>query len=192
MMTEEKIKKKLKNYTTGRRYQHTLGVAEVARKLAIHYHVSVDRAIVAALLHDCAKELTDQELLNVAEDHQIKIDRFIRREPQILHGQVGAIIAKRDFGIDDELILDAIRYHTMGRKKMTQLDKIIYLADCIEPNRSYPKVKKIRKLAFIDLDQAVLETLDESLMYLIKKGRLINKSTFSARNDIIYNLKNKK
>ncbi len=189
-MTEDHIKKKLKKYINARRYTHTIGVLEVAKKLAKRYQVNVDQASVAALLHDCAKELSGQELLKIGQAQGIKIDRLLQEEPQLLHGPVGAVIAKRDFAINDEMILDAIRYHTTGRKKMTQLDKIIYLADFIEPNRHYPKVEKLRKIARVNLDQAVLEALNESLSYLIKKGRLMHKCTVSARNDMILNLKN--
>lgn len=167
-----------------------MGVLEVAKELAECYAIDVDQASIAALLHDCAKELSGKELLKIAKAHEIKIDRLLLEEPQLLHGPVGAIIAKRDFGIDDEMVLDAIRYHTTGRKKMTQLDKVIYLADFIEPNRRYPGVEKLRKVARINLDQAVLGALDESLSYLIKKGRLMHKDTVSARNDMIQNLKN--
>ncbi len=189
MITEEKIKKKLKKYVNTKRYRHTMGVLEAAKDLALRYDIDLDQASVAALLHDCAKELSGKELLKIARAHEIKIDRLLLEEPQLLHGPVGAIIAKEDFGIDDEMILDAIRYHTTGRKKMTQLDKVIYLADFIEPNRRYPRVEKLRKIARIDLDQAVLGALDESLSYLIKKGRLMHKCTVSARNDMLQNLK---
>lgn len=190
MITEEKIKKKLKKYINAKRYRHTMGVLEMAKELAECYDIDVDQASIAALLHDCAKELSGKELLKIAKAHEIKIDRLLLEEPQLLHGPVGAIIAKEDFGIDDEMVLDAIRYHTTGRKKMTKLDKVIYLADFIEPNRRYPGVEKLRKMAHINLDQGVLGALDESLSYLIKKGRLMHKYTVSARNDMIQNLKN--
>lgn len=190
MMTEEQIKKKLKTYINAKRFTHTIGVLELAKELAKRYDISVDQASVAALLHDCAKELSGPELLKIAKAHEITVDRLIREEPQLLHGPVGAIVAKRDFGIMDKVILDAIHYHTTGRKKMTPLDKLIYLADFIEPNRNYPGVDRLRKLAQINLDRAVLEALNESLSYLIKKGRVMHKCTVSARNDMIFNLKN--
>ncbi|WKY45837.1 bis(5'-nucleosyl)-tetraphosphatase (symmetrical) YqeK [Eubacteriaceae bacterium ES2] len=188
-MNELMLKEKIEPRLTPKRLGHTLGVVEVAKKLAVRYHEPIEQVIEAAFLHDCARNLSNGELLKLAEKSDIKIDRVSKSDPSLLHGPVGAVIAQRDYGVCDESVLNAIRYHTTGRKKMTQLDKIIYLADCIEPGRNYKGVIELRDLAVFDLDMAVLEALTNTLKFLLDKGQLIQKQTVTARNDLILQIK---
>jgi predicted HD superfamily hydrolase involved in NAD metabolism len=188
-MNELIIKEKIQPHLSPKRFGHTLGVVEVAKKLAIRYHEPIEPVVEAALLHDCARNFSNADLLKLAQENAIKIDRVSKNDPSLLHGPVGAVIAQKDYGVYDEAVLNAIRYHTTGRKKMTQLDKIIYLADCIEPGRNYKGLTELRDLAVFDLDMAVLEALTNTLKFLLDKGQLIHKQTVSARNDLILRIK---
>lgn len=149
-MNIAEIQKKLKKELKPKRYEHTLNVVESALKLAEIYPCDKDKVRYAALLHDCAKNYSDAQLLETAEKYYLNVDEVTRREPQLLHGPVGALVARTEYGIEDKEILGAIKYHTTGRKNMNVLEKIIYLADFIEPGRSYPGVDKLRKMAFED------------------------------------------
>lgn len=184
-MKKHTIHSLLKDSLTKKRYQHTLNVVEVAERLALWYDCNVDKASLAALLHDCAKNFSDNELITFAKANNLKIDPVTLREPQLLHGPVGAVIAKNTFGVTDKDVLNAIRYHTTGRRNMTLLDKIIYLADYIELGRIYPGVDKLRELAFEDLDKATIQALTNTICYVAVLNSLIHKRTVNARNDLI-------
>ncbi|WKY48867.1 bis(5'-nucleosyl)-tetraphosphatase (symmetrical) YqeK [Eubacteriaceae bacterium ES3] len=188
-MNELTLKEKLTTQLTPKRFNHTLGVLEVSKQLAVRYHEPMEQIIQAALLHDCARNISRDELIGLAKEYGIKIDRVSKHESSLLHGPVGAVIAHRDYGIRDQTVLNAIRYHTTGRKNMTQLEKIIYLADYIEPGRDFDGVSELRDLAAFDLDAAVLEALTHSLRYLLEKGQLIHKRTVLARNDFLLRLR---
>lgn len=124
-------------------------------------------------------------VLETAERHYLNVDEITRREPQLLHGPVGAVVARTEYGIENKEILGAIKYHTTGRKNMSVLEKIIYLADFIEPGRSYPGVDKLRKMAFENLDDAMIQALTNTIRYISGIGGLIHERTVSARNYLI-------
>ncbi|MBR3468959.1 MAG: bis(5'-nucleosyl)-tetraphosphatase (symmetrical) YqeK [Lachnospiraceae bacterium] len=152
---------------SGKRFQHTLGVAYTATAMAMKYDVDVKKALIAGLLHDCAKCMSDEKLLKLSEKENIEVTDVERRNPYLLHAKVGAMLASKEYGIDDEEILDAITYHTTGRPGMTDLDKIVFVADYIEPGRDKaPNLAKVRKLAFEDLDETVRKILKDTLKYL--------------------------
>jgi len=176
---------KLKKALTLDRYEHTINVIKVAERLALKYHANVDKASLAALLHDCAKDFSDNELIQYAESHGLKIDTVTRLEPQLLHGPVGALVAKNTYGVTDKRVLNAIQYHTTGRKNMSKLEKIIYLADFIEPGRTYLGVIELRKVAFENLDKAVLLVLTNTIRFVALTNSLIHKRTITARNYLI-------
>lgn len=155
-----------------RRFRHTLGVAYTATSLAMCYDVNLWDAQIAGLLHDCAKYMDDEESLNFCKKNNIKISEVEKRNPFLLHGKIGSIIASEKFGIKDKHILNAIYYHTTGRPAMSVLDKIIFIADYIEPSRdAMPNLSAIRKEAFKDLDGALVVILKDTLDYLSNKGR---------------------
>lgn len=185
---EGDLKKKLRP----KRFQHTLNVVAAAEKLARDFGCDRDQARLAALLHDCAKHLTDGQLLDYAKKHQIKIDRVSHHEPQLLHGPVGALLAKNHYGIKDTAIQRAIDCHTTGCKNMTCLDKIIYLADYIEKGRSFPGLERIREMAETDLDQATVMALTNSICHVAQSGALLHKRTVEARNDLMMKSRNLK
>ena len=164
----------LKPRMSHKRFIHTLGVAYTAASLAMAYHYdNVDRAMLAGLMHDCAKGLSDEEKIGMCMDAGVMISDAEYRNPTLLHAKAGAIIAEEEYWIHDEEILNAIRSHTTGLPDMTMLQKIIFVADFIEPNRDdiIPYIDRIQELAFKDIDLCVLEILERSLKFLEKKGK---------------------
>lgn len=181
----ERIEDHLKKHQEKGRYRHTLGVVKAACSLARRYGVSEEKAKVAALLHDYAKDFTEQELKNYIEIHNIKVDQSLYETYQLLHGVVGAHIAKTKYQIKDPEILLAIRYHTTGRPSMTPLEKIIYLSDFIEESRDYPEVQSLRELAYENLDSAMLQGFNNTVKYLIATDKVLHCNTVEARNQIL-------
>lgn len=183
-------KEKLKSFMDEKRFRHTLGVAETAAEIAQLYSVNLEEAVTAALLHDCARVLPPGILLEMAEKFSLPIDSLEREVPDLLHGKVGAEIARTEFGIDSPVILNAIRRHTLGDEKMTALDKVIFVADMIEPGRSFPGVDLLRKVAAESLDKAVLAGLNSTIIYVISISGIIHPKSIKARNAILLTLKN--
>ena len=167
------------------RMEHTLGVAETAVSLAGQYGCDVKKAEIAALIHDVAKNLSLQEMLNYCEKYDIIIDNAQKRQKALLHSVVSEAIAFFEMGIRDHGILSAVRYHTTGCADMDNLTKIIYLADAIEPNRTYEGVEKIRVLAEADLNKACLASLDNTIKFLLSENSEIYPETIHARNSLI-------
>lgn len=184
-MQEQKMHEKLQQMIDADRYQHTLGVVEMATRLAERYGACVEQARLAALLHDCAKGLSRFHLLQRLEGSDIVVDSVERAIIPILHGPVGAIIAREEFGVTDAAVLQAIRYHTTGSPEMSLLDKVIFLADYIEPNRSCPGVEELRQLAFQDLDQAIIQAAGRTIIYEINRNHLIHNRTVETRNALL-------
>lgn len=180
----KKIKKYLKKHLTKERYQHTLGVAYTAVAMAMRYNPDtsnaelIKRAEIAGLLHDCAKCMDNDKKIKICEKNNIPCSDFEISHPYLLHGKVGAYIAKNKFNILDEDILQAITWHTTGRPEMSLLEKIIFIADYIEPSRNpIPELDVIRQLAFVDIDKAMEKILSNTLKFLEKKGNPMDKMT---------------
>lgn len=167
------------------RYRHTQGVLQSALKLADRYGADKDKTAVAALFHDYAKDYSRETLFQLAALYNLEIDPIIQQAYQLLHGKVAAAIALHDFGIQDPEILMAIENHTTGRIHMTKLEKIIYLADFIEPGRDYKGVDELRKLAEEDLDKAVYQALNNTMIYVLRTGKLLHPKTLEARNQML-------
>lgn len=166
-MNREKMISRLKSKINERRLEHSLGVEYTAACMAMVHGADLEKARIAGLLHDCAKCLPTKEKLEKARKHSLAISKFEEKNPDMLHGKLGAYYAKARYEVDDEEILDAITYHTTGRPNMTLLDKIIFVADYIEPNRKELKdMDIIRREAFIDLDKCVIHILKNTLDYL--------------------------
>jgi putative HD superfamily hydrolase of NAD metabolism len=182
MWNEEAIKEYLKHNISEKRLIHTLGVAESAVELAVLYGENVEKARYAALVHDCAKNIKDDKLIQIARAHNYKIDSICKKNAQLLHGLIGAIIAYEKMEIKDKEIFNAVRYHTTGKKNMSKLEKIIYLADYIEPSRDFSGVNNLRELAKINLDEAVLLALNNTIKFVISRGELLHIDTVHARN----------
>lgn len=184
-MDIKEIKEKLKTALDEKRYNHSISVADEAVRLANRYGYDKDKAYLAGLVHDCAKCIP----YNDAIKSGCELDRETLACPGVVHAPVGAFIAEREYGITDIEILDAIRYHTVAREKMTLLDKIIYLADIIEPYRDFDGVENLRKLCNEDLDLAFCEALRRSVVFNIEKGNIIHPNTLYAWNEMC--MKNK-
>ncbi|KXG77040.1 bis(5'-nucleosyl)-tetraphosphatase (symmetrical) YqeK [Thermotalea metallivorans] len=188
MVDLEQIHGILKERLRESRYVHSLGVQKTAVELAKRYHAPVEKASIAGLVHDCAKGYNKAELLNYAAQFGIILDNVTRKQEELLHAVVGAELAKREFQIEDEEILNAIRFHTTGRANMTLLDKIIYLADYIEPNRKFQGVEALRQQALSDLDKATFMAVNQTIAYIIFQNKLIHHDTISARNSLLMDL----
>lgn len=161
------IRKKLEKELDARRFEHTLGVAYTAAALAMRYQGDLEKAQLAGLLHDCAKCISNEKKLSICEKHHIPISEIERENPFLLHAKAGCYIARKQYHIQDQDILNAILNHTTGRPGMSLLEKIIYIADYIEPGRKQaPNLTRIRQLAFQELDQALLGILRDTLEYL--------------------------
>ena len=166
-----KLRKKIEKVQDAKRFEHTLGVEYTAAALAMCHGASVEDARLAGLLHDCAKCFSDEKRLSVCEKKNIPITEIEERNPFLLHAKVGAFLAKEKYGVENRDVLNAILYHTTGREGMSLLEKIIFVADYIEPGRKQaPNLPEIRRLAFQDLDKALLWSLEDTLKYLKRSG----------------------
>ena len=172
-----------------KRAYHSIGVMNTAINLAKAHDYDIEKARIAGLLHDCAKYRDRSYLLKRANDFGIILDNIMLENTELIHGPLGAKVAKYEFGVSDEEILDAICYHTTGRENMTTLDKIIYIADYIEPNRDFPGVEEARKLAYIDLNKCLKFAMENTIIFLLKQGNLIHIDTIEARNYLVLIMK---
>lgn len=180
----EKVKEELKEILSEKRYTHSLGTMKKAEELAVIYGEDKEKAAFAGLIHDIAKEMSKDEILEYVEKHNIEMDEVESRNLGLMHAKLGASIAKEKYNADEE-IQKAILYHTTGNIKMDRFAKIIYLADKLEENRDYPGVEELRKIAQTDLDEAILITIDFVLEKSIKLKRLIHPNAIEVRNYII-------
>ena len=183
MLDTEKIKEKLQSSLSIERYIHTLGVAEEAEKLAKRYgDEELDKkAVYAGLLHDCAKDYPAEMKRRFCKEYHIPVDDIMKKQIDLVHPFLGAEVAKREYGVEDEDILEAIRWHTTGKADMTVLDKIIFIADYIEPNReSFDGLEEARKLAYEDLDKAMKYILESTIEYVKKRNRLLHPYSLEA------------
>lgn len=177
-MKRREIEKQLKKALDKERFNHTLGVMYTAAALAMAHGVDMEQALYAGLLHDCAKCIPNEEKIALCRKYQIPVSVAEERSPFLLHAKLGAYYAKNTYEIQDEEILHAIKVHTTGEPGMNLLDKIIYIADYIEPNRDQaPNLAEIRKLAFQNLDETMEKILSDTLNYLKEKGGEIDPLT---------------
>lgn len=186
MQTIDEMISFLKEKLDCKRFEHSLGVKEKAEELAHLYNVPVMKARIAGLLHDCAKNHDKNQLLEIALRSNLSIDKVVKHNLQLLHGQIGAKIARDKLGVQDRDILNAIRYHTTGREHMSNLEKIVFLSDFIEPGRDFPGVENLRREALFDLNKATLMALDHTIKYVIRKKALLHPFTIYARNDLLF------
>lgn len=162
-----KLRKEMEKIQDARRFEHTLGVEFTSAALAMRYGASVRDAQTAGLLHDCAKCLTDRERVSICKKNNISMTELEMENPFLLHAKVGAFLAREQYGVTDQDILDAIHNHTTGRPGMSLLEKIVFIADYMEPGRSHaPNLEEIRGMAFADLDRTLLKILGDTLDYL--------------------------
>ena len=177
-MNYQEMKMKLKNALDNNRYEHTKGVMYTAASMAMAHNSSIEQAMTAGLLHDCAKCIPNSEKLTLCEKHHIPVTPFEAANPSLLHAKLGAFLAKLEYDITDSDILHAIKVHTTGEPDMNTLDKIIFIADYIEPGRDKaPNLTKVRKLAFTDLNACMAQILRDTLIYLKQGNEIIDPAT---------------
>ena len=169
------------SYLKHRRIPHVLGTEQEAIRLAERYGADVEKARVAALLHDCTKKLDMPTQLALCGQYGIALDELEQKALKLLHSKTGAAIARDVFGVDDE-VYSAIWYHTTGHADMTTLEKIIYLADYIEPSRDFPGVDTLRKVCYEDLDKGLLLGLEMTIEEMTAMGNPVHRATVEARD----------
>lgn len=184
-----KLRKEMEKELEPKRYEHTLSVAYTAANLAAVHGVDVEKALIAGMLHDCAKCLSHKKQMSLCEKNHVRLSELEAEEDSpLLHAKAGSVLAKEEYGITDEDILNAISYHTTGRPQMSLLEKIIYIADYIELGRKHIKrtntnsegtdrLTQVRRMAYRDLDEALCNILGDSLAYLREKGGKVDSMT---------------
>jgi predicted HD superfamily hydrolase involved in NAD metabolism len=177
----QKLRKSLEKELKPDRFDHTLGVAYTAANMAFIHGADVEKALIAGFLHDCAKCMSHEEQVKICEKNKIEISEVERRNHSLLHAKVGMYLARTRYDVYDTDILNAIRWHTTGREDMSLLEKIIYIADFIEPNRKpLEDMDTIRKEAYSDIDRCLAHILHNSVIYLKTIGKEIDDATMIA------------
>ena len=182
-MTCKEAKALVKGRLSEKRYRHTINVKKMAVALAEHWGADPEKAELAALLHDSAKELPKAELLQIFADNAIIANNAAQRPVPIWHGLAAAILCQTQWGVTDPEILSAIRCHTTGKPGMSKLDKILYLADMTSAERDYPGVEQLRKLEFEDLDKAICAALEQSIQFVKDSGKPVDPESQAALDD---------
>lgn len=174
-----KVREEVKSALEEKRYIHTLGVAKMSVYLAEIYGVDIKKAYLAGLLHDIAKNIPKDEMIKLSKEKNVPLDDFEWENPHLIHPKLGAYIAREKFKIEDDDILNAIKWHTLGRPGMSDLEKIIYVSDMIEEGRSYPEVEYLRGESLKGLNRAVYCCIDETIKY--NEGKKIHPSAYEVR-----------
>lgn len=184
----EKIRHMIKEDLDTKRYNHTLGVMYTAAALAMCHGASLEKAMIAGLLHDCAKGVSNDKKIGLCKKYNIEVSETERKNPGLLHAKLGAYFSWKRYQIDDKEILSAIVCHTTGKPNMSLLDKIVYIADYIEPERrELPNMTEVRALAFHDIDACLCRILEDSLVYLKRKNMvtdIMTEKTYKYYKDL--------
>ena len=178
---DELLRSKLDDY----RYTHSLCVAKSAKDLAVTYGADEEKAYLAGLLHDVMKNASGEEQLQIISKADIMLSPCEMRNDKLWHAIAGAAFLKVELGITDEEVVSAIRWHTTGKAGMSTLEKVVYLADFISEDRTYPDVDVVRRLAFLGLEQAIVYTQKYCIAKLLSKNMIIDPSSVECYNDLI-------
>lgn len=181
----EAFKKILKSRLTEKRYYHSLCVADEAKRLAEKYGADKEKAYIAGLLHDVTKNTSEQEHLKLFGEFGIILNNIEKKAEKLYHAMSGAAYVKYILCVDDDEIIDAIRYHTTAKKGMSLLSKILYLADFTSADRDYEDVEIIREYVNEDLNKAFVYALQYSIIDLVKQGRAVHNDTVEAYNEAV-------
>lgn len=174
---------KLETMLTPKRFKHSLGVMETAKRLAVKYGADEKKAELAGLLHDCAKNIPKEEMVALCEKLNVELDDETKQQLSLVHADLGAKLCQTEFGITDPEIISAIKLHTLGRPDMTLLEKIIFLSDAIEPTRKeHDGLYELRSLAETDLDKAVCFSAELTIAFVRSKGCPLHSQTLKTRN----------
>lgn len=190
MNRDNEFKEILKNRLTEKRYTHSLNVADSAKKLARLYGYDEEIAYTAGLIHDCCKDTPAGLQLSYMLENGVELSEYELGVAKLYHSICGSVFVKKEFGIDNQDIINAVRYHTTGRKNMSLLEKIIFIADFISDERDYNGVEIMREKAVKSLDEAIIEGLSFTIKDLIDQGRIIHPDTLDAYNDAMMKILN--
>ena len=182
----KELKEIVKSKMSLKRYTHTLGVVEMSEKLAKTYNADIEKCKVAALLHDICKEMDMEYIKNICKNNFMnELSEEDLENNEILHGFAGAYYVKNELRIGDKEILSAIKYHTVGAKNMTLVEKIVYIADAVEYGRNYPSVVEIREETFKNLDRGILMEIDHKEKYLESIGKKSHPNTDEFKKELL-------
>ena len=185
-MTIEEMRILLQQSLKPKRYEHSVRVYRTALQMAEQYHADTEKVAVAALIHDCGRQISKEASAAKAKELGIPVDPVEEAQPILLHAKLGVYYAIHKYGVspDDREVLDAIRYHSTGTADMTQTAKIVFLADLIEPGRDFEGVEAIREASFEDLDRGMLLSYDNTIRYLLEDGLLIHPDAVAGYNQL--------
>ncbi len=189
MISLDEMRVLLKKSLPQKRFEHSLRVYELAIKLAEIHKVDIEKVGIAALLHDCGREVPTSDSIIHAITLGMDIDVVERNQPILLHAKLGEYYAKEKYGVEDETILKAIREHTTGAADMAEVSMIVYLADLLEPKRNFPNIDKLRKLAETNLSKAMHKAFEETICYLLDDNLLIHPDCIDGYNDLVLKMK---
>ncbi len=175
----------IKQRLSPNRYQHSLRVADMALILARRYIEDESWAYLAGVLHDYARDLPPEQLLSIARQYGLIKQEIESELPELLHGPVAAFLLPNELATIPKAVLEAISCHTLGSVPMSKLDKILFLADMIEPGRCYPGVGELRREVLLDLDQAMLLALESSIRYCLDNGKILHPLSVEVRNTFL-------
>ncbi len=187
-MNNEQYKEILKKRLSEKRYIHSLNVADSAKELALIYGCDPEKAYTVGLVHDCCKDEPAGLQLSYILGNKVELTEYELDAPKLYHAISGRVFAEKEFGITDEDMLNAIRYHTTGRKGMSLLEKVVFIADFISAEREYDGVDVMREKAKRSLDEAIVEGLGFTIKDLINRNLIIHPDTVLAFNDAMFNL----
>jgi len=188
---EQEIIDWLFQYMDEKRIHHSYGVRTAAESLARHYGGDVIKAGMAGLVHDCAKRLSLKEMHKKVREYDLVLDPLTLADQALLHGPLGAEMLRRELGITDTEVLEAVACHTTGRRGMTLLDKVLCLSDYIEEGRTYPGAEAIRRAAWQDIDAALVLGFDQTIRHVLDQGGFLHPATVEARNDLLKRIQEK-
>lgn len=184
-MIEDWVYEELKKDIGLERYNHSILVMENCVDLAKFYNQPIGEAKLAGLLHDCGKFQDKTKILKTIDEFDIILDNIMKKNIALAHGPIGEFIAREKYNIQNENILNAIRYHTTGRENMGLMEKIVFIADLIEPSRKFPGVEEMRKLAYENLNKSIIFALDNNIQFVVERNNLLHLDTIKARNYLL-------
>lgn len=180
-LTREQLVNRVKEMMSPERFEHVLNVEKTAIHLAEMYDADIEKISIAALLHDIAKDQPDEEMRDLVISENLNLD-LLQFGSEIWHGPVGAILGRREFHVEDEDILKSIEHHTIGTREMTLTAQILFVADYIEPGRSFPGVEEARQLAEESLEKTIKLKIIETLKHLIHSEKKIYPKAIETYN----------
>ncbi len=179
----EALERQLKKELTDDRFRHTLGVMYTACALGMRYGLNPDQVRAAGLLHDCAKCIPNKKKLSICEKKKVELTEFEKNNPLLIHAKLGAVLARDQYKVTDPAVCEAVKWHTTGKPAMTDLEKVVFISDYIEPNRfKAPRLEEIRKAAFEDLDYCMYLITQDSVNYLKSNPSAMDRMTLDAYN----------